>query len=249
MLSLSGFGSPVHKREREAPAGHPRRARDSGCAAPVHTEQGWVRAKDAVGRHRSPVIVIRPVDSCWCAGRWGRLRIGNGRPGQLAPSGSEFGERHCQCPLDSNRDEREVEELVRIGAHQAGGIADAGVAALIGRERKQIAKELLNAKRGAKLDRVGAIDLGCERVPDPGRIRTSSPAPTWIRSRPRRTSSIPVSTMNLSSWRRWMCSGPAFAPLAASTCARRTSSEELSSRRIRILRPSITSSPLTRGRP
>jgi hypothetical protein len=50
--------------------------------------------------------------------------------------------------------------------------------------------------------------------------------------------------MNLSSWRRWMCSGPPFAPLAASTCARRTSSEEVSSRRIRILRPSIISALL-----
>ena len=82
----------------------------------------------------------------------------------LAGSGSELGERHRQRPLYRHRDEGEVQELVRVGAHQAGGIADAGLAALIGWERKQVAEELLDTKRRAKLDRVGAIDLGLEGV-------------------------------------------------------------------------------------
>jgi hypothetical protein len=47
-----------------------------------------------------------------------------------------------------------------------------------------------------------------------GGMQMSSPASTHIRSRPPRTSSTPVWTMNLSSWRRWMCGGPPFAPFA-----------------------------------
>src|SRR5919201_3443327 len=87
-------------------------------------------------------------------------------PGWLARSGSELGERNRERSLDWHRDEGEVEELVRVGAHQASGIADAGVAAPIRRQREEIAEELLDAQRGAKLDRVGTLDLGPKGVDD-----------------------------------------------------------------------------------
>ena len=71
----------------------------------------------------------------------GKAETGRGR---LPTSRSELGERDRQCPLHWHWDEREVQKLVRVGTHQAGGVADAGVAAAVGGEREQIPEELLD---------------------------------------------------------------------------------------------------------
>jgi hypothetical protein len=87
-------------------------------------------------------------------------------PGRLVASRSELGERHCEWPLNWHWNKGEVEELVRVGTQQTSEIADGVVVAWIGREHKQIAEELPNAKHGAKLDREGTPGLGFEGVHD-----------------------------------------------------------------------------------
>ena len=63
----------------------------------------------------------------------------------LARGRSEFGERHCKCPLDPDRKIGEVQELVGVGAHQAGEIAHTRLAAPSGPQREQIGEELPHA--------------------------------------------------------------------------------------------------------
>src|SRR5262249_55288826 len=53
----------------------------------------------------------------------------------------------------------EVQELVGIGAQQAGQVADARVATLICRQCEQIREELPHAQTGAELDRERALRL------------------------------------------------------------------------------------------
>jgi hypothetical protein len=158
-------------------------------------------------------------------------------------TGREPGERHRESPLEVNRDDGKVEELIRIAAHQARGVADARIAAPPCGERKEIDEELPDPERGPELDREGALNVClvgvCGFRGNPNLVSRAGrdPLPS------RRTVSRPVWTMNLSSWSRWMCSGPPLAPRDPSTWARPTSSVELSSRLTRAPRPSI-SAPL-----